>query len=77
MVLFYCPGYGVKLSYHYSTGRITGESETSRPGIKNYGGMTMEWLKNILEKAELTEDGKINIEKTMGEIQKEFPLHIS
>lgn len=35
----------------------------------------MEWLKNILEKAELTEDGKINIEKTMGEIQKEFPLH--
>ena len=37
----------------------------------------MEWLKNILEKAELTEDGKINIEKTMGEIQKEFPLHIS
>lgn len=35
----------------------------------------MEWLKEILEKAKLTEDGKLDVDAVMNAIQKEFPLH--
>lgn len=35
----------------------------------------MEWLKAILEKAKLTEDGKLDVESIMKEAQKEFTLH--
>ena len=35
----------------------------------------MEWLKEILEKAKVTEEGKIDVESVMDEINKEFPLH--
>lgn len=35
----------------------------------------MEWLKKILEKAALTEDGKLNVEAVMAEVQKEFSKH--
>lgn len=35
----------------------------------------MEWLKKILEKATLTEEGKLNIDAVMAEVQKEFPKH--
>lgn len=35
----------------------------------------MEWLKAILEKAKLTEDGKLDMGAVMNAIQKEFPNH--
>ena len=35
----------------------------------------MEWLKAILEKAKLTEDGKLDVGAVMNAIQKEFPNH--
>ena len=35
----------------------------------------MEWLKAILEKAKLTEDGKLDVDAVMNAIQKEFPSH--
>lgn len=35
----------------------------------------MEWLKKILEKAALTEEGKLNVEAVMAEVQKEFPRY--
>ncbi len=35
----------------------------------------MEWLKKILEKAALTEEGKLNAEAVMEEVQKEFPKY--
>lgn len=35
----------------------------------------MDWLKKILESATLTEDGKLNVEAIMTEVQKEFPKH--
>ena len=34
----------------------------------------MEWLKTILEKAELA-DGKLNVDAVMNAVQKEFPKH--
>lgn len=35
----------------------------------------MEWLKAILEKATLTEDGKLDVSAVMNAVQKEFPKH--
>lgn len=35
----------------------------------------MEWLKTILEKAKLTEEGKLDVDAVMSEVQKEFPHH--
>lgn len=35
----------------------------------------MDWLKKILEKAEITEDGKLNVEAVMNSIRTEFSKH--
>ena len=35
----------------------------------------MEWLKAILEQAEITEDGKLDVNAVMNAVQKEFPQH--
>lgn len=35
----------------------------------------MEWLKEILEKATVSEDGKLDVEAVMTAAKKEFPLH--
>lgn len=35
----------------------------------------MEWLKEILEKAELTEDGKLDVDAVMKSVSAEFPKH--
>lgn len=35
----------------------------------------MDWLKEILEKATLTEDGKLDVGAVMKTVSKEFPKH--